>query len=93
MSFAISFTVTSNKSYPTRKRVHLIDNTGGNISTVERSYLNQAIYDLYKNVNKTIDKTYYGLVNLTRTATEPYTVTVTEDRRIANIFNPELNEL
>lgn len=93
MTFAISFTALTDKPYPTRKRVHLVENTGGDISTVERSYLNQAIYDLYKSVGNRTDKTYYGMVNIVRKPTNPYTAVITEDRRVANLFTPELNEL
>ncbi len=86
MSFAVSFTVVGDKAYPTRKRVHLIENTGGNISTVERSYLNQAIYELYGQVSANDNKTYYGTVNIVRRPTRPYTTTLTEDSRVTNLF-------
>lgn len=93
MSFAVAFNVISSKSYPTRKRVHLLGNIGGDISTVERSYLNQAIYDLYGRVNSKIDKTHYGMVNIERKPTSPYVAILTEDRRVADLFTPEHNEL
>ncbi len=93
MTFAVTFTVSQKTAYPTRKRVHLIENTVGNISTVERKFLNAAIYTLYDKVCKKTDRTYYGMVGLTRSPTKDYDAVITEDRRVADLFTPELNEL